>query len=55
MRIVAKLVLADFRQHPARVVLTSLAVIAAACVVVWVVSGYDALLAQYLESRARMG
>ena len=42
-----RLVLANLRQHPARMALTSLAVIAAACVVIWVVSGYDALLAQF--------
>ncbi|MCX7428353.1 MAG: ABC transporter permease [Planctomycetia bacterium] len=47
MRVVSRLVLANLRQHPARMALTSLAVIAAACVVIWVVSGYDALLAQF--------
>lgn len=36
-----------FRQRPARVVLTSLATAAAATLVVWVVSGYDALLGTF--------
>jgi putative ABC transport system permease protein len=49
MNIVAKLALAHAQQHPARVCLSSLAMIAAACVVVWVVSGYDALVAQFDE------
>ncbi|MGE5611871.1 MAG: ABC transporter permease [Bacillota bacterium] len=47
MRILWQLILADMRQHPARMALTSLAMIAAACMVVWVVSGYDALTAQF--------
>ncbi|MBN2473111.1 MAG: ABC transporter permease [Pirellulales bacterium] len=47
MRIVLQLVLANLRQHPGRFALTSLAIIAAACVVIWVTSGYDALLAQF--------
>lgn len=49
MSIVLRLVLANLRQHPARLLLASAAVIAAACVVVWVTSGYDALLAQFDE------
>ena len=44
MRTVLKLALAFFREHPMRIILTSLATIAAACLVVWVVSGYDTLL-----------
>jgi putative ABC transport system permease protein len=47
MTLAFRLVVATFRQHPVRIVLASYAVIAAACVVVWVVSGYDALLAQF--------
>ena len=47
MRIVWRLAAAYARQHPARWALTSLAVIAAACMVVWVVSGYDALVSQF--------
>lgn len=44
MKIVLKLTLANLRQYPARLLLTSLATVAAAAMVVWVVSGYDALL-----------
>ncbi len=47
MNIVRKLVWANILQHPARLILTSLSVVAASCVVIWVVSGYDALLAQF--------
>lgn len=43
-RLVLKLLIADFLWRPMRVALAALAVIAAACVVVWVVSGYDALV-----------
>ena len=42
-----KLALAYAWRHPARMLLTSLATIASACVVVWVVSGYDALVGQF--------
>ena len=41
------LTIAYLRQHPARLALTAVAMASAACMVVWVVSGYDALLAQY--------
>ena len=44
MRRVLKLSLAFLKEHPLRLILTSLATIAATCMVVWVVSGYDALL-----------
>jgi putative ABC transport system permease protein len=46
-RVVGKLVVAQARQRPGRVLLTSLSTIAAACIVVWVVSGYDALVGQF--------
>ncbi|MDP0492263.1 MAG: ABC transporter permease [Verrucomicrobiota bacterium JB023] len=44
---VFSLSLAYFRQHPLRVALTSLATAAAAAMVIWVVSGYDALLGTF--------
>jgi putative ABC transport system permease protein len=44
-----KLGLSYLRHHPARLILTSLAMVAAACMVIWVVSGYDALLKQFKE------
>jgi putative ABC transport system permease protein len=47
MRTVVKLTFAFFREHPTRVVLTSLATVAAACLVVWVVSGYDTLIRSF--------
>lgn len=47
MNTTGKLIAADLRRHPARVILTSVAMIAAACMVIWVVSGYDALLGQF--------
>jgi putative ABC transport system permease protein len=47
MRIVVKLVLAYVARHPARMALTALAIVAAACVVVWVVSSYDAMVSQF--------
>jgi putative ABC transport system permease protein len=47
MNVSRKLALAYARRHPARMLLTSLATIASACVVVWVVSGYDALVGQF--------
>jgi putative ABC transport system permease protein len=47
MRLALQLVLANLRQHPARMCLTALAMVASACVVVWVVSGYDAMVGQF--------
>jgi len=44
---VVKLTLAHFRQHPGRLFLTLFSTIAAACVVVWVVSGYDSLVEKF--------
>jgi putative ABC transport system permease protein len=39
-------------RHPARMLLTSLAMVASACIVVWVVSGYDALASQFGQQAA---
>ncbi len=44
-----KLALSYAVRHPTRMFLTSLAMIASACIVVWVVSGYDALSSQFGE------
>ena len=41
---VFKLAIASLKEHPARVVLTSIATAAATCMVIWLSSGYDALL-----------
>jgi putative ABC transport system permease protein len=47
--VVSKLVMADVRRRPGRLLLTVLSTIAAACVVVWVVSGYDSLVQKFRE------
>jgi putative ABC transport system permease protein len=49
MSVACKLALSYAVRHPARMFLTSLAMVASACVVVWVVSGYDALSSQFGE------
>ncbi|MEZ0385613.1 MAG: FtsX-like permease family protein [Verrucomicrobium sp.] len=49
MKTVLKLSLAHLREHPLRLALTSLATAAAAAMVIWVVSGYDALLRTFDE------
>lgn len=41
---VLKLAFAFLREHPTRLALTSIATIAATCMVIWVAAGYDALL-----------
>ncbi len=52
MRSLIRLLLADVRHRPARTALTAMAVILSSCVVVWVVSGYDALLGQSIDENA---
>lgn len=47
MNIPAKLAFSYSLRHPARTALTALAVVAASSIVVWVVSGYDALTTQF--------
>jgi len=42
-----KLAISYAWRHPSRMLLTSIAMIASACVVVWVVSGYDAMVARF--------
>lgn len=49
MSIVLRLAFAWLREHPLRLVLTSFATAAAAALVVWVVSGYDAMLGTFDE------
>ncbi|MFT3788127.1 MAG: hypothetical protein QM770_18475 [Tepidisphaeraceae bacterium] len=56
MNNVLRLALSYLRQHPARMLLTGLAILSSACMVVWVVSGYDTLLKQFQSfSRDSMG
>jgi hypothetical protein len=47
MSVAWKLALSYAVRHPARMLLTSLAMIASACIVVWVVSSYDAMAMQF--------
>lgn len=47
MRISLRLAAAWIREHPMRIALTSFATAAAAAMVVWVVSGYDAMLGTF--------
>ncbi len=44
---VCQLAIALLREHPARVLLTSIATAASACLVLWFASGYDALLKSF--------
>jgi len=49
MKTVLRLAWAHVQDHPLRLILTSLATAAAAAMVIWVVSGYDALLTTFDE------
>lgn len=49
MSVAWKLALSYAVRHPTRMLLTSVAMVASACIVVWVVSGYDALRSQFGE------
>ncbi len=53
MKIELRIMASGIRRHPARIILTSLAMVAASCIVVWVVSGYDALVSQFKDSAER--
>lgn len=46
---VFKIAWANFREHPVRVALTTIATAAAACLVIWIASGYEALLKTFDE------
>ena len=48
-RLIARLTFCQVRHQAKRMLLTILATIAAACVVIWVVSGYDALIQKFDE------
>lgn len=52
MSVAWKLAIAYAVRHPVRMLLTSLAMVASACIVVWVVSGYDALASQFGDQAA---
>jgi putative ABC transport system permease protein len=52
LSLLIKLLVGSVTLRPARTVLTSMAVVASSCLVVWVVSGYDALLGQSIDENA---
>ena len=49
-KLIPKLVLSQMAHHPGRAIVTVVGVIASTCAVVWVVSGYDALVSQFDEN-----
>ncbi|QGJ68930.1 Acidobacterial duplicated orphan permease [Planctomycetales bacterium 10988] len=51
--LVCKLVLSQMWRHPGRAIITMVGVIASTCAVVWVVSGYDALVSQFDENAGK--
>lgn len=53
LQLISKLVLSRMRLHPGRFVITLLGVVASTCALVWVVSGYDALVSQFDENAAK--
>ncbi|MCC9600056.1 ABC transporter permease [Stieleria sp. JC731] len=52
-QLITKLVISQLRLHPTRAVITTLGVIASTCAVVWVVSGYDALVSKFDENAGK--
>ncbi|MEW4453019.1 ABC transporter permease [Bremerella sp. JC817] len=48
-KVVVWLTMAYLRRYPGRLFLTAFSIIVAACIVVWVVSGYDALASKFEE------
>ncbi|QEG00480.1 FtsX-like permease family protein [Stieleria maiorica] len=50
---ITKLVTSRMRLHPGRMIITTVGVIASTCALVWVVSGYDALVSQFDENAGK--
>ncbi|HRU00537.1 MAG TPA: FtsX-like permease family protein [Victivallales bacterium] len=50
MKMILKLIFSGIFKHPARLIFCCLAMIASSGIVVWIVSGYDALLGQFKSS-----
>jgi len=48
--LIRKLVFSQMRLNPSRAVITSFGIVASTCAVVWIVSGYDALVSQFDEN-----
>lgn len=53
LRFLARLVFSQLRMHPGRAIVTTLGIVASTCAVVWVVSGYDALVSQFDENAGK--
>ncbi|MDA8744538.1 ABC transporter permease [Rubripirellula amarantea] len=53
LRFLFRLVTTHMRMHPGRAVVTTLGIVASTCAVVWVVSGYDALVSQFDENSGK--
>ncbi|EMI58300.1 ABC transporter integral membrane protein [Rhodopirellula sallentina SM41] len=53
LRFLVRLVFSQMRLHPGRAVVTTLGIVASTCAVVWVVSGYDALVSQFDENAGK--
>ncbi|QDS94760.1 FtsX-like permease family protein [Roseimaritima multifibrata] len=53
LKLLTRLVTSQMRLHPGRVLITALGIIASTCAVVWVVSGYDALVSQFDENAGK--
>ncbi len=53
IKLILKLVVSRMRMSPGRFFVTHLGVVASTCAVVWVVSGYDALVSQFDENAGK--
>lgn len=53
MKLELNIMLSSIFKHPLRIFLATLAMIASSCVVVWVVSGYDAMSSRFRDSAKR--
>ncbi|MCC9642818.1 FtsX-like permease family protein [Rhodopirellula sp. JC740] len=50
LRFLARFVISQMRLNPGRALITMLGIVASTCAVIWVVSGYDALVGQFDEN-----
>ncbi|WP_182867619.1 FtsX-like permease family protein [Rhodopirellula sp. JC639] len=53
LRLPSKLVVAQMRRSPGRAIITTLGILVSTCAVVWVVSGYDALVSHFDENAGK--
>ncbi|MEW4528091.1 FtsX-like permease family protein [Maioricimonas sp. JC845] len=49
-KLLTRLVVSQMLLHPGRAIVTTIGIVASTCAVVWVVSGYDALISQFDEN-----